>query len=132
MSPSGRGQISLGALTFEVMPFEWPAPTLRTTEHVTSEGRLIEIDPTPRFEDINFKLEGTDITGWAHMTESMKAAIEADYLAGAPLLLQDWRGNAAMVMHREHPKFDPAAQDDQHEYFTFTLELAWVGEAGEG
>lgn len=100
-----RGEVTVGGNVFEVLPFHWPIAPLRLAIHETLTGRRIETDTAVRTQDIEIVLEGDDEVGWARMTDTMKAALEALFQAGAAFIVSDWRGNSASFFFLETPEF---------------------------
>lgn len=110
--PLRRGEVTIGAQTLEVKPFYWPVPPLRTVEHVTATGRLVEVDTTTRLQDVEIELVGDEETGWRLMTDTLRAALEALFQAGAPVTVTDWRGNTGTFMFLDAPEFEDIASSE--------------------
>jgi hypothetical protein len=125
--PLQPGQVTIGTVTVEVRPFAWPVAVVRTAVHVTATGRLVEVDATPRVQDVDLELVGDERTGWATMSDSVRAALEAQYAAAAPVTITDWRGNTGTFMYAAPPAFDFAAMDEAGvAYWTFRLRFVRV------
>lgn len=125
--PLLRSEVTVGSQTFVVRPFLWPVAPLRVGVHVVQAGRLIEVDSTTRLQDVDVLLEGDETTGWATMTNTVKAAIEALFQAGAAFMVSDWRGNTGTFFFLEPPTFEDVASDEAAPltttYWTFRLRL---------
>lgn len=125
------GDVTIGAAgTFQVVSFAWPSTVRRVGIHVTAEGRLYEVDSATRLTDVDLELVGSDVTGWADMTEAAKNAIEDQYRAGVAVTITDWRGNTGTFLYVEAPRFEPVAADGEgsptNSFYKFTLRLARV------
>ncbi len=128
--PLEYGQVDIAGVILTVEPYEWPPAVLRTAIHETATGRLVEIDPTVRVQDVDLVLEGTERTGWLGMTDTQRAAIITQWQAGITRLIQDWRGNSGTFFYSAQPEFRPVATDDTQSppgtYWAFMLRFIRV------
>lgn len=103
--PLERGQVTVGASTFTVKPFHWPAAPLPIGVHEASGGRIIELDTGTRLRDVEITLEGDDETGWATMTDALRATIVTLFQTGVAFTVTDWRGNTGSFFFLEAPEW---------------------------